>query len=153
MPRIIVLDSGPLSNASRPLGHFIGDRCRAWIRGLAAKGDNFVIPELADYEVRRELTRQGAHAALARLDSLVSTGFVYAPVTTDAWRRAAAFWAIVRNLGLGTASPDALDGDAILAGQAAVLGLPGDPVVIATTNVGHLGRFPGIDARLWNLIT
>jgi hypothetical protein len=30
---------------------------------------------------------------------------------------------------------------------------PGSVVIIATTNVGHLGRFPGIDARLWNTIT
>ena len=153
MPRIIVLDSGPLSDVSRPIGHIIGDRCRAWVSSLTAKGDNFVVPEIADYEVRRELARKGYRAGLARLDSLMSSGFVYAPVTTDAWRRAAAFWGVVRNLGKPTAPPDALDGDAILAGQAAVLGLPGDPVIIATTNVGHLGRFPGIDARLWNLIT
>lgn len=43
--------------------------------------------------------------------------------------------------------------DAILAGVAATIGSPGNPVVIATTNVGHLSRFPGIDARPWEQIS
>jgi hypothetical protein len=51
-----------------------------------------------------------------------------------------------------TPHPAALDGDAILAGQAAIVGFPGDEVIIATTNVHHLGRFPGIDARPWQSI-
>ena len=46
----------------------------------------------------------------------------------------------------------ALDADVIRAAQAATLdagecGQPGAPVVIATTNAGHLSRFA--DARLW----
>ena len=47
------------------------------------------------------------------------------------------------------AGPDALDADAILAGVAATIGAPGDEVVIATTNVRHLSRFAGVDARVW----
>ncbi len=52
-----------------------------------------------------------------------------------------------------TAGDEGLDADAILAGQADTLAPPGDVVVIATTNVRHLGRFPGIDAHLWEMIT
>jgi hypothetical protein len=51
-----------------------------------------------------------------------------------------------------TASPDALVADAIPAGQAALAGQPGDAVAIATTNLAHLSRFPGIDAQTWDQI-
>ena len=42
--------------------------------------------------------------------------------------------------------------DAILAGCAATVGRPGDEVIIASSNVRHLSRFPGIDAREWTSI-
>lgn len=51
-----------------------------------------------------------------------------------------------------TADPHALDGDCILAAQASILGGDGDMVTVATTNVGHLGRFPGVHARRWEEI-
>jgi hypothetical protein len=50
-------------------------------------------------------------------------------------------------MGIPTASPDTLDADAILAGQAATAGQSGDTTTIATTKLAHLNRFPGIDAR------
>jgi hypothetical protein len=154
VPRVVILDTGPLGDASKPRGNPSGDATKAWIQGLLSLGDTIVIPEIADYEVRRELTRANANAGIRSLNLLVSSGsLVFAPITSDAMRSAAQFWAIVRNLGLPTAPPEALDGDAILAGQAQVLMFPGSVVIIATTNVGHLGRFPGIDARLWNTIT
>jgi hypothetical protein len=71
---------------------------------------------------------------------------------TDAIVGAAEFWAMVRESGIPTSSPDALDADAILAGQASLAGQPGDTVTIATTNLAHLNRFPGIDARVWDQI-
>ncbi|MGD0043185.1 MAG: hypothetical protein ABSE84_22745 [Isosphaeraceae bacterium] len=66
--------------------------------------------------------------------------------------KAAELWASLRRLGIPTASPDALDADAILAGQAALAGQPGDTVTIATTNLAHLNRFPAIDAQTWDQI-
>jgi hypothetical protein len=53
---------------------------------------------------------------------------------------------------VASSHPAALDGDAILAGQTAVAGFPGEEVIIATTNIRHLGRFPGIDAQPWQSI-
>lgn len=88
---------------------------------------------------------------LLRLDAL-AFGLVYDPITTAVMRQAAAFWADVRRRGLPTAADASLDGDAILAAQAGLLGGPGDVVEIATSNVGHLGRFPGINAREWALV-
>ncbi len=63
-------------------------------------------------------------------------------------RKAAELWAQARQSGRQTAADPALDGDVILAAQALTLGLP--QVVIATTNVGHLGRF--VPAELWQNI-
>ena len=74
-------------------------------------------------------------------------------LSTDAMIRAAELRAFLRQSGIPTASPDALNADAILAGQAALAGQPGDTVTIATTNLAHLNRFPGIDAQTWDQIT
>ena len=60
-------------------------------------------------------------------------------------RRAAAFWAEARQEGRPTAPDPALDGDVILAAQAATL--DHDDVIIATTNPGHLSRYT--PAELW----
>ena len=73
-------------------------------------------------------------------------------LTTNAIIKSAEFWAFLRPSGIPTASPDALDADALLAGQAAVAGHPGDAVTIATTSLAHLSRFPGIDAQIWDHI-
>jgi predicted nucleic acid-binding protein len=149
--RIVVLDAGPLGLASKPRGKPEADRCRAWIQAMETAGARVVVPEVADYEVRRELIRAGATAGLARLDSLESV-LDYDPIATPAMRRAAKLWAEVRNVGLPTAHPWALDADCVLAAQALLLGGPGDVMTIATTNPRHITRFPGVDAREWETI-
>ncbi len=117
-----------------------------------ARGVEVVVPEIADYEVRRELTRINASGSLLRLDDLVTRGGLsYQPVSIAAWRQAAHFWADARQLGVPTASPDALDADVLLAACAATIGHLGDRVLVATQNVGHLARY--CDARLWATIS
>ncbi len=81
-----------------------------------------------------------------------SSGFKHLIPRTDAVVRAAEVWPFLRRSGIPTASPDALDADAILAGQTALAGQTGDMVTIATTNLAHLSRFPGIDAQTWDQI-
>ncbi len=151
MREYVLLDAGPLGHACRRRGSPMGDQCRLWIDGLLARGVDIIVPEIADYEVRRELTRVGASGSLRRLDALVTTGqLTYAPVTTLEWREAAVLWADARRQGLPTASPDALDADVILAACAATIGQPNDQIIVATLNVGHLARY--CDARLWTTI-
>ena len=103
-----------------------------------------LVPEVADYEVRRALLRANKARGLARLDALAAL-LEYLPLTTAAMRQAAVFWAQARQQGRPTADDKALDGDMILAAQAMTLGAT--DVVIATTNVGHLSRFA--PAALW----
>ncbi len=104
-----------------------------------------MVPEIADYEVRRELLRAGKIRGIERLDELIAQ-VNYLPITTNAMRRAAAYWADARQQGRPTAADPALDGDVILAAQAATLNWT--DVVVATTNVRHLSRF--VQAEIWS---
>jgi predicted nucleic acid-binding protein len=129
-----------------------GDACRRWLDAIELAGIVVIVPEIADYEVRRELIRVGAGGPLARLDSLIIPS-QYDPITTPIMRKAAEFWADLRRRGLPTAGDESLDADAILAAHASLIGMPGDTVTVATSNLRHLARFPGIDARDWTLIS
>jgi predicted nucleic acid-binding protein len=113
-------------------------------------GSDVLVPEIADYEVRRELIRAGRPKGLVRLDDLAGQ-IGYLPITTAVWRRAAELWARARAEGKPTAPDAGLDGDVLLAAQAVLAAEDGYEVVVATTNVGHLGRF--VDARQWDSIT
>jgi hypothetical protein len=152
--RLIVLDSGPLGMIIRAPSkpHIV--RCLTWLKTIQATGAVVIIPDIAHYEVRRELLRIRVVGSLRRLDYALnpSSGFEHLLLTTDAIIKAAEFWALLRQSGMPTSSPDSLDADAILAGQAALAGQPGDTVTIATTNLAHLNRFPGIDAQNWDQI-
>ena len=81
-----------------------------------------------------------------RVDSFDQVEFL--PIRTPAMRRAAAFWAEARREGRPTAPDPALDGDVILAAQAATLDRAG--VIVATTNPRHLARY--VAAELWTEI-
>jgi predicted nucleic acid-binding protein len=111
--RIILLDAGPLGLLAKARGIPAADQCRAWLAALEAAGARVVAPEIADYEVRRELLRLGATAGVRRLDALKAR-LVYLPITTSAMLAAAEFWALMRQTGLPTAGPGELDADAIL---------------------------------------
>lgn len=140
-----MLDAGVLSLVTHPRGGADARAAAGWLRGLREAGVAVKVPEIADYEVRRELTRAGKTRSVERLDRLAETP-EYVPLTTEAMRLAAEYWALVRQRGVPTAHPEALDGDAILAAQAFLVGRDAGTgaggVVIATENVGHLSRFP-----------
>ncbi len=152
MARIVLLDASPLMLAALPRGKPLADDCRKWIADLNAAGAVVSIPEIADYEVRRALIVRGARASHARLNALQAT-LDYQPLNTSIMRRAAEFWALLRSMGLPTAAAQELDADAILAATATTAWGPTDVVTIATMNVKHISRFPGINAQLWSTIT
>jgi hypothetical protein len=139
MSRVVLLDAGPLGLVTNPNMSPDALACTQWLQSLRVKGISVLVPEIADYEVRRELLRANRTQGVLRLDQLAAA-IGYLPLTTTTMRRAAVFWAQVRNQGQQTADNKALDGDVILAAQAAVLSDQGNEVLIATTNVGHLSR-------------
>jgi predicted nucleic acid-binding protein len=149
MSRLILLDSGPLGMATNPKAKGVPLQCQQWLRLLLQKGEKIIIPEIADYEVRRELIRAGLLQSLRRLDNLKQT-LEYVSIQTETMLLAANLWAEVRQAGQPTADPKALDGDAILAAQARLLANDTTDVVIATTNVAHLSRF--VTALDWQAI-
>lgn len=147
MNDVIVLDSTPLGMLCHPgrPPHVIA--CRNWLDGLLAARRTVILPEIADYEVRRELLRIRNAVSIRVLESLMLS-LTYLPLTTAAMRRAADLWAQARQAGRATASGQALVGDVILAAQALTLGVP---VVVATGNPAHLARYVG--AELWSSVT
>jgi predicted nucleic acid-binding protein len=150
MSRIVLLDAGPLGIVSNPRFSSQNLACHQWLKDTLATGAQIFVPEIADYEVRRELLRANKRPGLARLDRLKSV-LGYLPITTNVMLRAAELWAQARNMGKPTASDQALDADVILAAQAMLLIADGDTVVVATTNIGHLSLF--VPAARWQDIS
>ena len=152
MPRIIVLDSFPLScmgkSTSTSATPSLTDRCRHWVIECASAGHRVCVPAIAYYETLRELERLGATAQIARLKLFCfSDPERFLPLKTSHLEAAARLWAQSRNAGIPTSGNEALDGDVILAAQAQSLRAQSDAYVIATTNVGHLARF--VPAEHW----
>jgi hypothetical protein len=149
MSLIVLLDAGPLGMITNPKSSPENEACKNWLASLAYNGVEVVIPEIADYEVRRELLRAGKDRGLGRLNALKGM-LGYAPITTSVMLKAAEFWATARQVGRPSANDASLDADMILAAQAGALVAEGTETVIATTNVRHLALFA--PARIWREI-
>ena len=70
MSLLVLLDAGPLGMITNPKSSPENEACKNWLAGLTYNGFEVVIPEIADYEVRRELLRAGKERGLGRLDAL-----------------------------------------------------------------------------------
>ena len=82
MSDAVVLDSTPLGILCHPRNPPPVMACRQWIDDLLAANRRVILPEIADYEVRRELIRRNSRIALANLDLRLE----YVPLTTAAIR-------------------------------------------------------------------
>lgn len=153
MPRVLVLDSFPLSCMGKIQGTTAGltDRCHNWVLQCLAQNHRVYVPAIVYYETLRELERLGATAQIARLRLFCfSESERFTSLETLHLELAAQLWAQSRNQGTPTSTSEALDGDVILAAQTLALGLPPDEYVVATTNVGHLAQF--VSAEVWERI-
>ena len=144
MSRVILLDTGPLGLVTHPRDHH---GAGPWLAQLLLRRTAVRIPEIADYELRRELVRAGQSRSIDRLNGF-KRALGYLPLDTDTMMLAADLWAKSRSAGKPLADDAALDGDVILAAQAQILAAGGHEVIIATTNARHLSTL--VDARLWS---
>lgn len=144
MSRVLVLDTGPAGKIAHPR---VSPDLAHWLLSSLAAGDTVVLPEIVDYELRRNFLLEIARGrstfrrSLERLDQLRTT-LAFLPLNSDALLHAAELWANVRIKGKPTADRHALDGDVILAAQALQVG-----GIVVTENVGHLAEL--VDARSW----
>jgi predicted nucleic acid-binding protein len=138
MTEVVVLDSGPLGLIShpRPTSDIL-----VWLARLVADDAMVCVPEIADYEVRRELLRAGRMKGIRRLDAY-KANLHYLPITTEAMLKAAEFWAEARRHG---SHEHSLDADMILAAQAVTCTTRS--VVVASMNAKHLRHF--VSANRW----
>ncbi|HVJ82132.1 MAG TPA: PIN domain-containing protein [Planctomycetia bacterium] len=143
----VLLDAGPLGLFANPRNTERTLAGRAWLAAMVAAGRRVLVPEIADYEVRRELIRARRVRGLANLDQLARQ-LEYLPLSTATMRKAAELWAEARRQGQPTADDRALDCDVILAAQALTMDVPG--ALIATTNPEHINRF--VTASRWEEI-
>jgi predicted nucleic acid-binding protein len=137
----LLLDTGPLAMLvhPRPDRAFVG-----WFAAAVAANQTIVIPEIADYELRRKLLHQDFKQSISRLDSLEEF-LRYLPIDTATLHRAAELWAAARRRGRPTAPPAALDGDVILAAQAEAVG-----AIVVTEDLEDLSQF--VPTRRWTEI-
>lgn len=143
---VIVLASGPLGLMTNPNPAPQNIACAGWLKSLLSAGARVVIPEIVDYEIRRELLRANKQRGLRSLDMLCRT-LDFCSLNAQSMRLAARLWADARQMGQPTANDDTIDIDVILAAQALCLGVD---FVIATTNVKHLQQFAA--SELWTMI-
>ena len=136
MSRVVLLDSNPLSQVSHPKTQ---PKVQLWLRFLRENRISLQVPEICDYEVRRELLRTKKQKSLERLDKLSQSYLL--PLTSETMQKAAELWAWVRNQGKPTASDQSLDVDVILASQAILQLKEFDEVIVVTTNLKHISRF------------
>lgn len=100
--RVVALDAGPLGSVANPKRSPKSFACAQWLQRLVAGDSRVVLPEISDYEVRRELLRGRRVHGLRRLDALASL-VDYIPITTAVMCQAAVFSARAPQRGKPTA--------------------------------------------------
>lgn len=93
--QIILLDTTPLGLVTHPNPSAVAVACKQWLQSHIAQGSRVIVPEIVDYELRRELLRANRTRGVFYLDLLIQQT-EYLPITTQAMRQAAQFWAAAR---------------------------------------------------------
>jgi len=90
--RVIFLDTAPLSILTNTGFPAITRDAIRWSVSVLAAGHKIIVPAIADFELRRELTRLGKTNSLRALDAFdVSVSDRYLPLTDSAQRSAPRF--------------------------------------------------------------
>jgi hypothetical protein len=82
MTQIVLLDSTPVGLITNPKATPLAIECQQWLESLLDRGYSVVLPEIIDYEIRRELLRVNRSNSIRRLD-LLKSEIIYLPITTE----------------------------------------------------------------------
>ena len=105
MTTIFLLDASILGAVTNPKTNNLNvQECQSWFNRCLEKSMIFVLPEIADYEIRRELIRANKINGINRLDRLKSI-LQYQPIDTNTMLLAAQLWAESRQRGTPTCDP------------------------------------------------
>jgi hypothetical protein len=149
--KFVILDSTPLGLLTQRPGTSEPDACRHWLAQKIDSGIRAIVPEIVDYELRRELIRSRKTSSISRLDRFISHPSVtFLPVASPAIKLAAKMWAAARQQGTPTSDPHALDVDVILCAQVLAAGFQPADFIVATSNVNHLSLF--VPAEIWSRV-
>lgn len=138
MTKTVVLDTGPLGQLTKPKAN---PEIVMWLSVARMQGYRIIVPEIVDFELRRNLIAERLSNSIALLDALIDD-LDYLPIDTPTMRLAAEYWARSKQQGRMAADPKELNGDVILAAQAHQV-----DGVVATDNIGHLSLF--VEASHW----
>jgi len=100
---IVLLDTGILGAVTHPRSHPESDGCKDWLIRISGAGLLPAVPEICDYELRRELVRAKA-PGVQRLDQLRAE-LIFLPITSDVMLKAAELWALARAEGKSISDP------------------------------------------------
>lgn len=148
---IVFLDTGVLGLVSSPSNTGEAKECKEWLYRLLSRSAYIVTSDICDYEVRRSLLLASLTNPIQGLENLDALQQVidFLPLTKSLMKEAALLWAKARSQGTPTADNKNIDVDIIIAAQFKLIKeeYPGQYIVIATTNVKHLGLFT--EAQQW----
>ncbi len=84
----IVLDAGPIGIITNPNLSPQSVACNRWLQSHVKLGNRIIIPEIADYEVRRELLRANKKKGVARYLAIATTNVRHLSrfITADLWQ-------------------------------------------------------------------
>ncbi len=157
---IVILDSNilgliiaPLStNFEKEEGKYKQAReCIYWFQNLLSRGAYVTVPDICDYEIRRELIRINSFESLDNLKGLRNV-INFQELTFNVLTEAAEIWAIARNSNQPNKSIQNIDVDCIIAAHWRLLKneYPGREVIVATENIKDFQSFS--DCSSWKNI-
>lgn len=107
------------------------------------------VPEICDYELRRNLLLENLAKSIRRLNKFRKTDRLFF-FDTNTMIIAAEIWSVIRKQGNPTENKDSLDGDVILAAQAYQLKAYYEEIIILTTNAKDIAKFNYLDLKTWD---
>jgi predicted nucleic acid-binding protein len=146
----LALDTCVLGKICHPAAKANHAVCGWFDKILASNEHQIYLPQIVDYELRREYLRmgkqkQGGGKSLERLNFMVET-FDFVMLDSLTMQNAAELWAEARSKGKPTDHEKSLDGDVILAAQALSV-----RAVVVTENIKDLSRY--VETKQWVEIT